>query len=373
VRLWDWTLDRFLVMGCYWTGDYRQTNTEAAANEAVKNLCQRPEILAALPDVLRTQALETAKKGSYTAAVAFLEDLPDRTALDAQLRTLASAALREKALARVGFGSLRELSELYQDENSQTFRDSLSQFQPFTESRQREGVWLLNRAKTIDPQFDLVQATQTLEDTLKESIERTVQNPVQSLIDRGDELARNNDRAGAVQRYNDALILDPKLDLNPEAQFERIQQEEAAQNLRIQQEEAAQSLVSEIQSLAQNGEIAQALAKLQTLETTYPEAIDSSTLNSLCWDGSLHNQAAQVLSLCDRAVALEPNNAYIQGRRGLARALTGDFAGAITDFQALVDSPDLREEYKDQGRQWIEALKAGNNPFTPEVLEALKR
>lgn len=26
----------------------------------------------------------------------------------------------------------------------------------------------------------------------------------------------------------------------------------------------------------------------------------------------------------------------------------------------------------DQRRQWIEALNAGNNPFTPEVLEALK-
>jgi hypothetical protein len=37
-----------------------------------------------------------------------------------------------------------------------------------------------------------------------------------------------------------------------------------------------------------------------------------------------------------------------------------------------LDSPNFPEELKAQRRKWIEALKAGQNPFTPEVLKALK-
>ena len=184
---------------------------------------------------------------------------------------------------------------------------------------------------------------------------------MQPFIGQGNQLAAQNDREGAIQRYQAALELDPQLDLNPEDQFQNIQQQTAAQNL-----------ISEIQSLAQSGDLTQALAKFQTLENTYPKAVDAETLNVLCWDGALNNQASQVLPLCDRAVTLAPEDTDIEDSRGLARALTGDFAGAITDFQAFVDSSDQIEESKAKRRAWIEALKAGKNPFTPEVLEALK-
>jgi hypothetical protein len=31
------------------------------------------------------------------------------------------------------------------------------------------------------------------------------------------------------------------------------------------------------------------------------------------------------------------------------------------------------EDYKQRRQRWVEALKAGNNPFTPEELEALRQ
>ncbi len=61
--------------------------------------------------------------------------------------------------------------------------------------------------------------------------------------------------------------------------------------------------------------------------------------------------------------------------RGLARALTGDIEGAIEDFQAFVEWADNRTEYekrKAQRQQWIKALQAGENPFTPELFKELR-
>jgi regulator of sirC expression with transglutaminase-like and TPR domain len=69
-------------------------------------------------------------------------------------------------------------------------------------------------------------------------------------------------------------------------------------------------------------------------------------------------------------VKLAPNNAYIRDSRGLARALTGNFKGAIEDFQVFIESTD-DADVKAQRESWVKDLQAGNNPFTPEVLENL--
>ncbi|MDE5120821.1 MAG: tetratricopeptide repeat protein, partial [Trichodesmium sp. St19_bin1] len=70
-------------------------------------------------------------------------------------------------------------------------------------------------------------------------------------------------------------------------------------------------------------------------------------------------------------VKLKPNDRKIRRYRGLARALTGNYQGAIEDFQVLVDTTkDEDEKAKVEG--WIETLKKGENPFTSEVLEELK-
>jgi Tol biopolymer transport system component len=100
------------------------------------------------------------------------------------------------------------------------------------------------------------------------------------------------------------------------------------------------------------------------------EIKDADALNNLCWGGSLQGYAKPVLPACEEAVKLSPNSTYIRDSRGLARALSGNIQGAILDFQYVVDN-DSGDWVKER-RQWIEDLKAGKNPFTPEVLESLK-
>ncbi len=95
--------------------------------------------------------------------------------------------------------------------------------------------------------------------------------------------------------------------------------------------------------------------------------------NALCWTGSSTGHAAEVLPACERAVALtEDFQWWVRDSRGLARALTGDVQGAIEDFEGSVGK--WSDERRSQQREgWLDALRRGENPFTPEVLRALPR
>ncbi|WP_334714379.1 pentapeptide repeat-containing protein [Nostoc sp.] len=97
--------------------------------------------------------------------------------------------------------------------------------------------------------------------------------------------------------------------------------------------------------------------------------------NSICWVGCLHGYAKAVLRFGGKAVTIDPDNKSYQDSRGLARVLTGDLVGALEDFQVAVDSGalDYSNEVKQRRLGWIEALKLGNNPLTPEALEELRQ
>jgi tetratricopeptide (TPR) repeat protein len=98
---------------------------------------------------------------------------------------------------------------------------------------------------------------------------------------------------------------------------------------------------------------------------------DRHALNSLCWSGSLHGEAAKVMDACEKVVKLASESWFYQDSRGLARALTGDIQGAIEDFQSFVELTE-NDEYKQKRQGWIDALRRGENPFTPEELERLR-
>ena len=72
---------------------------------------------------------------------------------------------------------------------------------------------------------------------------------------------------------------------------------------------------------------------------------------------------------------LEPNNEVCLDTRGLARGLTGNIAGALEDFQRVLDISTFDESKakKQQRQDWLDALRRGENPFTPEVLERLRK
>jgi hypothetical protein len=97
--------------------------------------------------------------------------------------------------------------------------------------------------------------------------------------------------------------------------------------------------------------------------------------NYLCWYGSLYDFQAhreRIMDACSNAVTLSDSSAYILDSRGLARALAGDYAGAIEDFQPFISAGSFSEEDKERRRRWIEILERGENPFTPEELKELR-
>ncbi|MFM8603922.1 MAG: tetratricopeptide repeat protein, partial [Cyanobium sp.] len=108
---------------------------------------------------------------------------------------------------------------------------------------------------------------------------------------------------------------------------------------------------------------------------------DAEVWDLLCWAGALHNQAAVIQFASEKATHLFPDWPVYRDTRALVRALTGDLQGAIEEFEsvleALGDSGAYGSVYRwigfghdrEQRREWLEALRLGQNPFTPDVLE----
>ncbi|ERT06925.1 TPR repeat family protein [Lyngbya aestuarii BL J] len=189
----------------------------------------------------------------------------------------------------------------------------------------------------------------------------------EKLMEEGTKAAREGDIETAIQKYQQAIEPDkvafiPTLqNIDPEAQA-RYQATEAANALLYKGEELLRS---------GKGKVSEAIDTYKQAEKIHPAQISVSNWNKLCWYGSLNKQPTEVMFACEKAIALDPKNVWAVRTRGLAKALTGDIQGAIADFQVFVNGTDS-QEYKTQAQDWIDALRAGKNPFTDEVLEELK-
>jgi WD40 repeat protein len=182
---------------------------------------------------------------------------------------------------------------------------------------------------------------------------------IESFIEAGRDLARAGDVEGAVKQFQRALQADPSLDLNPEAEAQRV---------------AASALFAKVSRLITQGEIDEALAVFSDMQKINP-TMEKSVCNKLCWLGSLWGYAAEVMHACEHAVELAPNNGGVRDSRGLARALTGDYQGAVEDFQFYVEwgPKNYRSPHTVRQRQeWIRAIKDGKNPFDSKTLEELR-
>jgi len=180
-----------------------------------------------------------------------------------------------------------------------------------------------------------------------------------TLVPPARELAKAGDVEGAMQMLQEAVKRDPNLKLNPKTEANTL---------------AAPAFVDRGNELAQAGAIEAALSNYAKAQELLPDLkITFENWNTLCWFGSLNGSAKQVLFACENAVSLAPSNdaASYQDSRGLARALTGNTAGAIADFQAYLKSESSADR-KAQRQRWIDALRSGQNPFTPKELESLK-
>lgn len=150
-----------------------------------------------------------------------------------------------------------------------------------------------------------------------------------------------------------------------------LQTSAAAHTLNLSRRRTFNELIEHSENLALRGEIPAALATLEEADTLHSLwGVNATSWNIVCWYGSLWNYADDVIQACDRAVDLEPNNIEILDSRGLARSLIGDIDGAIDDFSTFVrETTDENRRY--QRQNWVQMLKAGENPFTEEVLQML--
>ena len=125
--------------------------------------------------------------------------------------------------------------------------------------------------------------------------------------------------------------------------------------------------------LARGGRIPEALGNYASAQALDSRLTGSATFwYVVCWYGSVWEYAVEVMLACDQAVALAPERPEPHDARGVARALTGDFQGAVTDFQAFVRFTKDGVARAERTR-WIDALRAGRSPFTAEVLESLRQ
>jgi WD40 repeat protein len=178
-----------------------------------------------------------------------------------------------------------------------------------------------------------------------------------TFIQAAKKLLISEDRDGAVALLQRVLKLDPSVELDPERKVKQLE---------------AEILVEKGRLIAKQGKINEAVKDYQKAQKLDPTLkISAGDWNDLCWYGSLYCYAAEVMPFCEQAVALDLSNSNrYRDSRGLARALTKDFKGAIEDFEAFLEWTNKNEE-KLQRQVWINALRAGENPFTPELKKEL--
>jgi tetratricopeptide (TPR) repeat protein len=184
-----------------------------------------------------------------------------------------------------------------------------------------------------------------------------------SVIEEARDTARRGDIKSAVTQFKRILEIEPNLTLKPEEEARKVY---------------ATYVLQEGKSLAEKGKIKEAIANYDKISQIDPSLnIDFESWNLLCWHGALSGFAKDVIGACDSAVRLAPDAVIGENRnsRGLARALTGNYAGAIEDFKAYVEwskANNLYEKYGQKREGWINSLEAGKNPFDEAPLEALR-
>ncbi|HKI95454.1 MAG TPA: serine/threonine-protein kinase [Gemmatimonadales bacterium] len=180
-------------------------------------------------------------------------------------------------------------------------------------------------------------------------------------------LNRTGDRAGALAVAREMLAQDQRYAADHRADLDAAIRWLAGQARYAVVARAAGHAEEARAATVRSRAIADSLAQLAPKDRT--TALD---LNALCWWGSLAGSASRVLGMCDAAMraADENTRTRILDSRGVARALAGDDAGAIQDFEAYI-ARSTAPIAKAQREAWVAELKGGRNPFTADVLGRL--
>jgi tetratricopeptide (TPR) repeat protein len=188
-----------------------------------------------------------------------------------------------------------------------------------------------------------------------------------SVVRDGEDLARAGHIISATETFSRAVAYDPDLELDPSTYA------------RETFEQAPQKLMRESETLAWMGKVREAtwyLTETQRISPTFQ--IPARTWGNVCGFGSVWGAADVVLFACERAVALDPDNAALRGNRGMALAQLGDYAGAAADLRTYLAWLQQQEDSyrKQEGipilEGWIATLEAGQNPFDAETLKDIR-
>lgn len=198
---------------------------------------------------------------------------------------------------------------------------------------------------------------------------------VRTLIEKAREQADSGDAPAALRSLEDAHALDPRADLDPRTPG--VEQEPQQVVSRWRRIPDASLLAERATSLAEQGHVDEAIALFdQALESVAASDIPPHLWNNLCWHAAIWQRGPDVLDACEQAVTLSDgtDNGNYRDSRGVALAEAGRYQEAIADFEAYIDWAQTQgdEERIAQRREWIEALRADQNPFTPEVLDSIR-
>ncbi|BBD61130.1 WD-40 repeat-containing protein [Nostoc sp. HK-01] len=206
----------------------------------------------------------------------------------------------------------------------------------------------------------LIAHPETLEEVKECQTSSPLLKAATVLVSQGEKLAQNDDINAAVAKFHKAQQWDKQLNFDPQAKATEFVMKGKAQRK-----------LEEGQELVTKNKVQEAVTAYAAAQKLDPKIeISADAWHTLCLQGSLRKQAQLVLFACEKAVTLAPNDGNIRDSRGLARALTGDIPGAITDFEAFIAKTDSKES-KAQRQRWVKELKAGQNPFSDAELKRL--
>jgi WD40 repeat protein/tetratricopeptide (TPR) repeat protein len=309
--------------------------------------------------VLVEQGQELADIGELDAAVAkFFKALALDSTLTKAKQFHAQVLVRQgEALARKG-----ELDAAVAKFKEALALDSSLTFEPETKAKQLYAPVLVRQGQYLADIGELDAAVAKFKDALAldSTLTKAKQFHAQVLVRQGEALAEKGELEAAVAKFFKAQTLDSSLTFEPETKAKQLY---------------APVLVEQGEELAKQRKFDAAIAKSQEAQQMDASVeIEAWQWNNLCWCGSLYGQATKVIKYCEKAVALVPSSWLYRDSRGLARALAGNFQGAIEDFQFVINkNKQFPEDFKPQMQGWINTLKKGKNPFTEEVLKELRQ
>ncbi|WP_235112846.1 WD40 repeat domain-containing protein [Acaryochloris sp. 'Moss Beach'] len=347
VKLWNFKLENLVDRGCKWLSGYFIRYPQELEPLRV---CHSPSLLSSVAPSLVKQGQALAEAGNMDKArQKFQTALNWSSKLDFEPQT---QGINQDIDALVNkYGAIGKAAKGKQLAKAGKSDQAFAEFQT---------------ALLLNPTIDLDPSTEVKEQDPQKLI---VKWAAPAKLEKAQKLAKAGKSDQAFAEFQTALLLNPTIDLDPSTEVK----EQDPQKLIVKW--AAPAKLEKAQQLVKQGKVSDAVTIFR--EVNHQQKLDPTieisayTWNSLCWAGSLQRKAKAVMFACEKAVAFDPSHGGRRNSRGLARALTNNFKGAVEDFEAYIKWSDISTDQKTQRQSWINDLKTGKDPFTDEVLESL--